>query len=165
MNALDLDRLFLDCPYPVRKDGEEYSFKTDYDIVYAVSFKDESFFSPIPAYWFDLMNRSHKASPNDPKVRETIIRIIVEFFRVNPDIMLYMCDTANDQQAQRNRLFLRWFSGTEQSKLFYIKTALIMDEGLENFIAIIVPQQHPHLDAIIERFNAEIEMFKSDKPQ
>lgn len=30
MNALDLDRLFLDCPYPVRKDGEEYSFKTDY---------------------------------------------------------------------------------------------------------------------------------------
>ena len=87
------------------------------------------------------MNRSHKASPNDPKVRETIIRIIVEFFRVNPDIMLYMCDTANDQQAQRNRLFLRWFSGTEQSKLFYIKTALIMDEGLENFIAIRAPMR------------------------
>jgi hypothetical protein len=36
---------------------------------------------------------------------------------------------------------------------------------MENFIAIIVPQQHPHLNAIIERFNAEIEMFKTDKPE
>lgn len=163
MNPLDTERLFLNCPYIVKQDGNEYTFKTDYDIVYVVSFKQEDTFSPIPAYWLDLMNRSHKASPNDPKVRETIIRIIVEFFRVNPNIMLYMCDTANDQQAQRNRLFLRWFMGFEQSKLFFIKTALVVDEGMENFIAIIVPRQHPNLDAIISHFDSEIKMFQENK--
>lgn len=54
----------------------EYIFRTDYDIVYAVDFKEEGSFSPIPAYWFDLTNRSHKSSPSDPKVRETVIRIL-----------------------------------------------------------------------------------------
>lgn len=165
MNTLDAQRLFIDCPYPVKQDGDEYTFKTDYDIVYSVDFKEEFAFSPIPAYWFDLTNLSHKASPNDPKVRETVIRIIVEFFRSNPDIMLYMCDNANDQQAQRNRLFLRWFSGAEQSKMFFIKTAVVIDEEMENFIAIIVPRQHPYLDDIITRFDAEINMFKTNKPQ
>ena len=128
MNPLDTERLFLTCPYPVKQDGDEYTFKTDNDIVYSVDFKEEPTFSPIPAYWFDLTNRSQKASPNDSKVRETVIRIIVEFFRVNPDIMLYMCDSANDQQAQRNRLFLHWFTGAEQSRLFFIKTAQVSKE-------------------------------------
>jgi hypothetical protein len=103
MKPLDTQRLLLNSPYTVESVGDEYRFKTDYNILYAVSFKEEEFFSPIPAYWFDLSNRSHRASPNDPKVRETIIRIIVEFFRCNPDILLYMCDNANDQQAQRNK--------------------------------------------------------------
>ncbi len=163
MNLLDLDQLFYTCPYPVKYDGDEYTFRTDHDIVYAVDFKEELSFAPIPAYWFDLTNRSHRPSPNDPKVRETVIRIIVEFFRQNPDIMLYMCDNANDQQAQRNRLFLHWFKGAEQSKLFYIKTAIVDDEGMENFIAIVVPREHPYLEDIIARFNAEIEMFSTMK--
>lgn len=164
MNPLDTERLFLTCPYPVKQDGDEYTFKTDNDIVYSVDFKEEPTFSPIPAYWFDLTNRSQKASPNDSKVRETVIRIIVEFFRVNPDIMLYMCDSANDQQAQRNRLFLHWFTGAEQSRLFFIKTAQVIDEGIENFIAIIVPRHHPYLEDIINRFDAEIALFQTNKP-
>ena len=163
MNQLDLDQLFYTCPYPVKYDGDEYTFRTDHDIVYAVDFKEEDSFSPIPAYWFDLSNRSHRPSPNDPKVRETVIRIIIEFFRQNPDIMLYMCDNANDQQAQRNRLFLRWFKGAEQSKLFFIKTAVVVDEDMENFIAIVVPRQHPYLNDIIVRFDSEIEMFNTMK--
>lgn len=63
--------------------------------VYSIDFKEEPTFSPIPAYWFDLTNLSHKASP----------------------------------------------------------------------IAIIVPRQHPYLEAIIDRFDAEIEMFSINKPE
>ena len=113
-----LDQAFLSrlAPYAVVLIGDEYCFRTDFGVDYAVAFNPEPSFGGLPAYWFDLSNRSGKASPNDPKVRETVIRIIIEFFRANPDILLYMCDNANDQQAQRNRLFLRWFMGEEQSK-------------------------------------------------
>ena len=33
--------------------------------------------------------------------------------------------------AQRNRLFLRWFMGAEQSKHYVIKTAVVENEGME----------------------------------
>jgi len=164
MKALELNILNRLAPYEVELRDGEYYFHTDFDIVYSAEFKYEPAFGGTPAYWFDLTNRSGKASPSDPKVRDTVIRIIIEFFRANPDIMLYMCDSANDQQAQRNRLFLRWFMGAEQSKLFYIKTEMVIDEGMENFIAIIVPRSHPYLEDIIERFDAEIAMFRANKP-
>lgn len=151
-------------PYRVEERNGEYFFWTENDIEYSVEFRYEPVFGGSPAYWFSLTNLSRKASPNDPKVRDTIIRIILEFFRCNPDIMLYMCDSANDQQAQRNRLFLHWFMRTEESKLFYIKTEKVIDEGMENFIAIIVPRNHPYLNIIIERFDSEISLFRDNKP-
>jgi hypothetical protein len=164
MKALELNILNRLAPYEVELRDGEYYFHTDFDIVYSAEFKYEPAFGGTPAYWFDLTNRSGKASPNDPKVRDTVIRIIIEFFRANPDILLYMCDNANDQQAQRNRLFLRWFMGEEQSKHYVIKTAVVEDEGMENFIAIIVPRIHPYMNEAIAYFDAEIEMFKSNKP-
>lgn len=59
---------------------------------------------------------------------------------------------------------LSWFTGAEQSKLFYIKTEMLIDEGMENFIAIIVPRSHPYIENIIERFDLEIAMFRANKP-
>jgi len=47
--------------------------------------------------------------------------------------------------------------------IFYIKTAIVDDEGMENFIAIVVPREHPYLEDIIARFDAEIEMFNTMK--
>ena len=41
---------------------------------------------------------------------------------------------------------------------------MVVDAGIENFIAIIVPRSHPYLENIIERFDAEIEMFRTNKP-
>ena len=44
-------------------------------------------------------------SPSDAAVRETIICIIEEFFLSSPNIMLYICETGDERQAQRTRLF------------------------------------------------------------
>ena len=79
MKALELNILNRLAPYEVVLRDGEYYFHTDFNIEYSVEFKYEPAFGGSPAYWFDLMNRSGKASPNDPKVRETVIRIIVEF--------------------------------------------------------------------------------------
>ena len=40
MNLLNAERLFLECPYAVRQEGNEYTFKTDNDILYGVEFKE-----------------------------------------------------------------------------------------------------------------------------
>ena len=79
MKALELNILNRLAPYEVELRDGEYYFHTDFDIVYSAEFKYEPAFGGTPAYWFDLTNRSCKASPSDPKVRETVIRIIIEF--------------------------------------------------------------------------------------
>ena len=164
MNALDTGRLQLAAPYTIVKEGEEYFFRTENDILYAVSFQEYDGIQGLKAYWFDLSNRSHRASPNDTKVRETVICIIEEFFFQNPDILLYMCDNADDQQAMRARLFLRWFNGYEQQKKYAIRTALLTEDGIDSYIALIIQRSHPQFEEITSLFDREISMFQDHKP-
>lgn len=164
MNSLDINHISILAPYKVLKDDGEYLFETDHGILYAVEFKEEPMFGSLTAYWFNLVNRSQKASPNDVKIRATVTCIIEEFFRANPDILLYLCDNANDQQAMRSRLFLRWFNGYAQQANYYIRTEMVMDEGEENYVALIVQRSHPQLQMVIETFDEIINQFKANKP-
>ena len=104
MNTLNLNLINAHSEYLVwLSPNGKYLFKTDYDILYAVDFELDS--NPyFTAYWFNLTNLEHQSSPGDPKIPQTVICIIEEFFRQNPDILLYMCSTEGEQQAQRARL-------------------------------------------------------------
>ena len=44
-----------------------------------------------------------------PKVRETILAIVEEFFAKNNAAFLYICDTSGGLQKMRNRLFKYWY--------------------------------------------------------
>ena len=121
------------------------------------------------AYWFNLANPNHMKSPNDVKIGQTVICIIEEFFRVNPEVLLYMCSTDDGQQAQRNRLFLRWFNGYEQQKRYVIRAADVRSVDPEgrpskDYVALIVQRTHPLLEEIVSRFDDEIRMFNDNKP-
>ena len=164
MNPLDLERINAYAPYKVELEDGEYLFETDHAIQYAVSFDEESMPEGLAAFWFNLTNRSQKASPGDTKIRVTIILMIEEFFRVNPDILLYMCDSADNQQAQRSRLFLHWFNAYGQQSDYYTRTEMVKDEEEENYIALIVKRTHPQLQAIITMFDKQVAMFRSHKP-
>ena len=169
MNSLDLDNINFHSPYIVASDGKNLIFTTDSGIVYRVDFELDS--NPyFTAYWFNLANPQHRKSPNDLKIAQTVICIIEEFFRTNPEVLLYMCSTDNGQQAQRARLFLRWFNGYEQQKRYLIRSTEIRSvdpEGkpMKEYVALIVPRVHPQLDEIVECFDSEIQMFNDNKPQ
>lgn len=165
MNAFDLNRINRVAPYKVEFVNDEYVFETDYDIRYSVWFEPQ----PIPgsnviAYWLNLTNRSQKASPRDVKIRNTVIFILEEFFRQNPDVLLYMCDSADEQQSMRSRLFLHWFNAYGQQEEYYTRTEMIVDGDEENYIAIIVKRSHPQFHSIINLFDEEIAMFRANKP-
>lgn len=168
MNTLDVSRINVNSPYKVWAENGVIRFETSYGIHYSVDFDPED--NPLyKAYWLNLVNESHKPSPNDYQIPRTLICIVEEFFRQNPDILLYLCSTDNDQQAQRSRLFLRWFNGYEQQQKYVIKTGdvpSITPEGLptKEYMALIVQRNHPQLQAIIDLFDEEIAMFQANKP-
>ena len=64
----------------------------------------------------------------------------------------------------RSRLFLRWFNGYAQQANYYIRTEMVMDEGEENHVALIVQRSHPQLQMAIETFDEIINQFKANKP-
>lgn len=168
MNHLSIDAINIHSPYIVGFDGKAFIFVTDNGISYRVDFELDSnpFFK---AYWFNLANPDHTKSPNDVKIAQTVICILEEFFRQNPEVLLYMCSTDNGQQTMRNRLFLRWFNGYEQQKKYVIKAAEVKGVGPDGkprseYVALIVPRVHPLLDEIVERFDEEIQMFNDNKP-
>ena len=168
MNSLDIAFINIFSPYKVWNRGNVYYFETDRGCRYSVDF-DTDDNSIYTAYWFNLNNLDHLASPNDVKIFQTVLCVIEEFFRVNPHILLYICSTAGGQQAQRARLFSYWFSKARQQERFIFKTAEItggdpMDKHLKEYVAIIIPRSHPQAEEIIAFFNEETAMFNSMKP-
>ena len=138
-------------------------FTTDFQIDYAVTFDlDETLGYPV--YWFNLINMSGKNSPRDKKIQYTVICIIEEFFRSNVDVLLYMCDTADNQQAMRSWLFMRWFESYDGKERFITRSSTLRTGGQEEFMAMIVSRNHPYAEQIAELFEAEVALFKNNKP-
>ena len=166
--ALDVTGIDNYAPDKTWSDGDRYRFETDNGIKYLIDFELDS--NPYyTAYWFNLTNPEHSKSPGDTKIAQTVICIIEEFFRLNPEVLLYMCSTDKGQQAQRARLFLRWFNGYEQQKRYVIKSTEVKGIGPDGkprkeYVALIVPRIHPLVDEIVSRFDEEIQMFNDNKP-
>lgn len=163
MKAIDLSAVNLRAPYTIWCEDGEYYFKSDYDIYFNISFEEEYLLESDKAYWFNLANRSNKKSPGDKKIAQTIICLIEGFFDANPDILLYMCDTANDQQAERDRLFLRWFKGYKQKEKYITRSEIVQDEGVDNYVSIIIQRSNPHAEKILATFEEQINLFKQNK--
>ena len=168
MNRLSVESINIHSPYIVGFDGKAFFFVTDNGITYRADFELDTnpFFT---AYWFNLANPEHMKSPNDVKIGQTVICIIEEFFRVNPEVLLYMCSTDGGQQAMRNRLFLRWFSSYEQQKRYAVRTSevkgdVVDSKPISEYVALIVQRNHPDFDNIISCFDKEVAMFNEQKP-
>lgn len=169
MNRLDINRIRDVAPYAVfESPGGAILFETEYGVQYSVTFDDDT--NPYyTAYWFNLSNMNNVKSPGDIKIPQTVICIIEEFFRVNPNILLYLCSNAKGQQAQRARLFMRWFNGYEQQQKYVIRAVEIntvddSDKPTKDYVALLVQRTHPQLEKVVSRFEEEIAMFNEYKP-
>ena len=165
MNTLNLTRINELSPYEVWQTSEgDFNFQTDFGVLYRISFRIEQTIWNDGAYEFSIINQNRKSSPNDKNVRDTIFIIIEEFFNSNPNILLYQCETGDNRQAMRDRLFLRWFKEYEHSDKYFVKVSTITAEKVTNYTAMIVEKNNPQLESIIKDFDEFIGFFQN-KPQ
>lgn len=162
MNALNLDKLNLVAPYSVwcAEEGV-YGFKTDYDIFFRIYFYPDETIWKNGAYEFGIINDSQKASPNDSKVRDTVFHLIENFFENNPDILLYQCETGDNKQSFRDRLFLRWIKSYEDTDRFFVKVSMVVAEEIEHYAALIVQRDNPHFESIVSDFDSFMGFFQN----
>ena len=139
-------------------------FKTDYDVHYLVGFEyDDSSFD-FATYQLVIINTNNKKSPRDPKVKDTIIAIIEDFFSNNENVLLYICETGDAKQSMRNRLFQYWFSAYFNKAQFTFVSASVKDEeGIINNAAIILRTDNPNMPYIVSEFSKTINLL-NNKP-
>lgn len=57
------------------------------------------------------------------------------------------------------------FAGYEQRMRYSIHTAMVKDENVENYIALILQVSHPYHDEIVSYFESIIDLFNENKPE
>jgi len=162
MIILDISLLNQKSPYYVVQDADgDLLFETDYGVKYGISFELNEEMMNYPAYEFGILNKNGQPSPNDRKLRDTILAIIEEFFRANGGVLLYICATGDGMQKYRFHLFLRWFNTYEHRDLYEIRTVEdVMDDKTPNYGSIIVEKTHPDLELILARFDELVAFLK-----
>lgn len=141
-----------------------FEFLTDGDVHYSVGFMLDQDTLQLPdCYELIIANINNKKSHSDHKLRDTVLAIVDEFFRVNNYTLLYICETGDGKQALRNRLFQNWFSHYDKKEAFVFMSSSIVAEGIVNYATIIVRNDNPNLSAIISTFTETIKLL-SNKP-
>ena len=165
MNVLDLNFVNRFASYKVwTENGKDYLIETNRGNIFVVGFMDDYSIWPTGAYQFTINNQNHLPSPNDRKLRETILLLIEAFFAANPDILLYICETGDGKQTFRSRLFVRWFNTYNRRDDYVMQTAEVEEEGTKNFAALIVQKSNPRLREIIAEFDETISIL-ANKPE
>ncbi len=141
-----------------------YIFETDKGIHYTISFEEENPFGGCETYQFIIEKRERARSAHDPKVEQTILAILNQFFLENLDVLLYMCDDSDGREANRNRLFFSWFNKNADPNRFTIRTANATVEGKGFYAAIIVENRNPLLETIIADFEMTAQVLTAGKP-
>lgn len=163
---LDINRLNGNTPYRVSvgETTRSYCFTTCYGVDYSIDFVDDDLIESDESYQLIIANLNNKKSPRDYKVRDTILTIIEEFFTVNIATVLYICETGDSKQSQRNRLFDYWFSGYKYKHLYTLLSSSIKDEeGVMNYATLIVRNDNPKLVDVVNEFTKSVNLL-NQKP-
>ena len=166
MNQLSLTRINAKAPYRVvaSQEANVFPFISESGVKFAICFDESIMLTTIDTYELTIANANNRPSPRDVNMRETIACIVEEFFRVNELGLLYICETGDNKQSMRNRLFTAWFDYFNQKNEYeIISESLQDDEGIENFAALILRKDNPNFDAYIKEFCSTADFFK-DKP-
>ena len=163
MKELSIQNINATAPYEVVMEQypNTYRFMTMYGVDIAISFDIDDLLESGESYQFNITNVNKKKSPSDIKVRDTVITIIDDFFEQNQASLLYICETGDNKQSMRNRLFESWFAYANIDNRYTIMAANINDEeGIDNYAALIVRKDNPNFINIVSEFNQTVNLFR-----
>lgn len=167
MVTLDLERINSVASYVVMPTSDKmiFRFTTDYNVDYVIGFTPDELLAYDESYQFFIVNTNNRKSPRDFKLRQTVVAFIYEFFRRQDVVMLYLCETGDNKQLMRNRLFESWFriSSFRETSFVYQSADITDEEGVVNFVACIMRSDNPNVGQISAQFGESIQMFR-EKP-
>ena len=103
-----------------------YQFNTEAGLEYNINLNDYLLLSGIPdpgtcgLMFLSVVRKKKLKCGKDSSIRDTIIALILDFFRRNNnDIIYYVCDNANKKAYIRLKLFHKWFNNYNYGNFCY----------------------------------------------
>ena len=168
MKELALDRINANSPYLVELDVSTglFKFVSDFGVSFSVAFEEDELLQSGESYQFALTNYEGIKSPRDPKVRDTVMCIVDEFFRKNQAALLYICETGDGMQKMRSRLFSFWFSVyAEHDNFLFLPKIVYDDEQNENYAELIIRRDNPRFNDLVSEFTNTITLLNGKPDQ
>lgn len=150
---LSADKLNQHSPYHLSHINDmAFSFVTDQQICYKVGFHKATFFMCEGAYLFFIDNVDGEHGAYDPKILDVITLILEEFFSQEPNVMLYICDPADQRQAARDRLYHLWFYDYARNHEMTLYSDCVTFKDTKYYTGILLRHDHPIHDMILTAY-------------
>jgi hypothetical protein len=152
----------------IQNDNQSFfSFITENGTAYYADFQDQSqllikhqgLFGFYEFSFEHIDNQSNSRQKFDTKIRNTIEDLLFQFFESPDKVLYYVCDSSDNRQLARQRLFKRWFGELEPLPI----NQLEIDLSDELKVIILIHQFFPFQQQFEEAlFESEI-FYSSQK--
>lgn len=137
--------------YEITADEQGYLFLTDLNITYRIVFDDlSSIFQDYPtihgrvfSYSFYPVNKHSSKQKIDERIKLTIAHSINSFFEKHDNLIVFVCDSSDEREMCRKKLFDKWFKefnnglldkydGSVEDNEYKITNSLILKSDLHD---------------------------------
>ena len=149
-----------------------YSFTTDYGLEYKCTFtSSKEYFKHYPliaskVFSFELTlvkSPKDKKQPPDPRIADTVIKIVGDFLNSKINAVVYICDTSDGRSAARARKFNSWFAYEEHPSHQIIKVSTDVDGGgMTLYTALLVHRKNKLKNQFVQAY-LELMDYDDDK--
>ena len=149
--------------YPIIEDGGVFYFETDTHNKVSVEFSDLTnlFESVFPIFCVDIYRTQNIERVNEfygTKTRDTIVKIIKEFFDRYDCALVAFIDTSTDKKGRaRNRLFQSWFDKFGRDDFLIEPREIVFSES-ESYSFLIIRKSYGNALALVEAFDRFIKL-------
>ncbi|MBO9585136.1 MAG: hypothetical protein J7574_13325 [Flavobacterium sp.] len=144
-----------------------FYFIKKYDLKYFVSFRkvdfENDYFENL--FFIDFYESNNQKFYNDPHIETTIITIISDYFKRNPNVIIsYVCDIVDYKQDFRKRLFDKWYKNFNDNKFSKINFQYeIENNSITYHLSLIFRSELYKEEELIENVNLQLEEFTNLK--
>lgn len=161
---LSVDSINEQSPYwVIQLDDMLFRFVTKNGIRYRVGFYPDTFFLTEGAYHFFIEKVQNESVPFDPDVFNVVSLIIEEFFRCQSNVMLYICDSTDNREEARSKLYRNWFESYSNKDKYTLADAAIPFEGMSVYAGMLIRKDHPAYELVVDAFDSFVKLIPYDR--
>ena len=143
-----------------------FSFDTKHNLSYFVSFKKMDFDNPyfLNLFSLDFWEVHNQKFIKDSLIEDTIIEIIFDFFKIFPNSLLhYVCDSIDNRQNGRSRLFDNWYNKSNSEKFSKLNIEFKIESELNYNLEFIFKSEFYIFEEVKNNVLLQLEEFSNYK--